>query len=61
MLSSSWDSSDSDFGVLIDEDEALPNMLLPRKEEAYCFSVSSMTKLIFFDWKKSVISSNHIL
>jgi hypothetical protein len=49
VLSSSWDSSDSDFGVLIDEDEALPNMLLLRKEEAYCFSVSSMTKLIFFD------------
>jgi hypothetical protein len=49
VLSSSWDSSDSDFGVLIDEDEALPNMLLPRKEEAYYFSVSSITKLIFFD------------
>ena len=49
MLSSSWDSSDSDVGVLIDEDEALPNMLLLRKEEAYYFLVSSMTKLIFFD------------
>jgi hypothetical protein len=49
VLSSSWDSSDSDFRVLIDEDEALPNMLLLRKEEVYCFSVSSITKLIFFD------------
>ena len=49
VLSSSWDSSDSDFRVFINEDEALPNILLLRKEEAYYFSVSSMTKLIFFN------------
>jgi hypothetical protein len=49
VLSSSWDSSNSDFRVLINEDKALPNILLLRKEEVYCFLVSLMTKLIFFD------------
>jgi len=35
--------------VFINKDEALLNILLLKKEEVYCFLISLIMKLIFFN------------